>query len=115
MGFAVIEDVPVYPGCENSPKNKMRKCFNQQMIEHIKQNFRYPKKAQRKKISGRVNTIFTIDKKGKITKIRTFGADEILMNEARRIISLLPRMTPGKQKGKLVRVPFAIPITFKLQ
>ncbi len=114
-GFALIEDVPVFPGCENYPKDKLRKCFNQRMIEHITQHFRYPKKAQRKKISGRVSVVFTIDKKGFITKIRTFGADPILMTEARRIISLLPQMTPGKQKGKLVRVPFAIPITFKLQ
>ena len=115
VGFAIIENVPIFPGCELQAKNKHRKCFNEQIIAHIRRNFRYPKKAQRKKISGRVNVMFIIDKKGKITKIRTFGADQLLMTEARRIISLLPRMTPGKQREKLVRVPFSIPITFRLQ
>jgi len=115
INFAIIEEVPVFPGCENYPENSLRNCFNQKMMEHISKNFRYPKKAFRKKISGRVNTMFTIDTKGNITEIRAFGADEILIKEARRIISLLPRITPGKQKGKPVRVPFAIPITFRLQ
>ena len=43
------------------------------------------------------------------------GPDKNLENEANRIISKLPKMTPGKQRGKAVRVQFSIPITFKLQ
>lgn len=42
------------------------------------------------------------------------GPDKLLEEEAARIISLLPRMTPGKQQGQVVQVPYSIPITFKL-
>ena len=41
--------------------------------------------------------------------------DKNLEKEAERIISKLPSMTPGKQRGRPVRVPFSIPITFRLQ
>ena len=43
------------------------------------------------------------------------GPDKNLEKEAARIIAKLPRMTPGRQRGRAVRVPFSIPITFKLQ
>ena len=43
------------------------------------------------------------------------GPDKNLEKEAQRIISKLPKMTPGKQRGRPVRVPFSIPITFRLQ
>lgn len=112
--FAVIEDVPVFPGCESVPKSKKRECFQQKMQEHIRKNFRYPEIAQEMGVQGRVNVIFTIDKDGSITNIRMRGPDKNLEAEAMRIIKKLPRMTPGKQRGRAVRVPFSIPITFKL-
>ena len=111
--FAVIEDVPVFPGCENA-KNK-RDCFNKQMQKHIRKNFRYPEIAQELGIQGRVSVLFTIDKDGSITNIRMRGPDKNLEAEALRIIKKLPKMTPGRQRGRAVRVPFSIPITFKLQ
>jgi protein TonB len=41
--FAVIENVPVFPGCENLQSQAERKeCFNQKVQEHIKKNFSYP-------------------------------------------------------------------------
>jgi protein TonB len=43
------------------------------------------------------------------------GPDKNLEKEAARIIAKLPKMTPGMQRGRAVRVPFSIPITFKLQ
>lgn len=112
--FAVIEDVPVFPGCESVPKNKKRECFQEQIQKHINKNFRYPEIAQEMGIQGRVSVVFTIDKDGSITNIRTRGPDKNLEAEARRIIEKLPKMTPGKQRGRAVRVPFSIPITFKL-
>ena len=112
--FAVIEDVPVFPGCENEPKNKRRDCFQEKMKEHIVKNFRYPDIAKDMGIQGRVNVMFVIDKDGSITNIRKRGPDANLEKEAERIISKLPKMTPGKQRGKAVRVPFSVPVTFKL-
>lgn len=111
--FAVIEDVPVFPGCESA--SDKRACFNEKMQQHIRKNFRYPEIAQEMGIQGRVNVMFTIQKDGSIGNIRYRGPDKNLEAEALRIIERLPKMTPGKQRGRPVRVPFSIPITFKLQ
>ncbi|MFL2612480.1 MAG: energy transducer TonB [Flavobacteriaceae bacterium] len=113
--FAIIEDVPLYPGCERVPKSQRRDCFQKEIQKHINKNFRYPEIAQEMGIQGRVFVQFTIQKDGSISGIRTRGPDKNLEKEANRIISKLPRMTPGKQRGRPVRVPFSIPITFKLQ
>ena len=113
--FAVIEDVPIFPGCERVAKSERRNCFQDQMNKHIRRNFRYPDIAQEMGIQGRVYVNFIISKDGSITNIRMRGPDKNLENEAARIIGRLPIMTPGKQRGRAVRVPFSIPITFRLQ
>ena len=113
--FAVIEDVPIFPGCESVAKSERRTCFQDKINQHIRRNFRYPEIAQEMGIQGRVYVNFIIAKDGSITTIRMRGPDKNLENEAQRIISRLPQMTPGKQRGRAVRVPFSIPITFRLQ
>ena len=113
--FAIIEDVPLFPGCENVKKSERRKCFQEKIQRHIARNFRYPEIAQELGIQGRVYVQFVIAKDGSITDIRTRGPDKNLEQEAERIIGRLPTMTPGKQRGRAVRVPFSIPITFRLQ
>ena len=113
--FAVIEDVPIFPGCESVAKSQRRACFQEQMNKHIRKNFRYPDIAQEMGIQGRVYVNFIISKDGTITNIRMRGPDKNLENEAARIIGRLPQMTPGRQRCRAVRVPFSIPITFRLQ
>lgn len=110
--FSVIENVPVFPGCERE-KDK-RACFNTMMQKHIIKNFRYPEIAQEMGVQGRVSVMFTIQKDGSIGNVRLRGPDKNLEKEAARIIGKLPKMTPGSQRGNPVRVPFAIPITFQL-
>ena len=112
--FAVIEDVPLFPGCERVAKSERRACFQEKMNKHIRKNFRYPEIAQEMGIQGRVYVNFIISKDGRITNVRMRGPDKNLEKEAARIISKLPKMTPGKQRGRPVRVPFSIPITFRL-
>lgn len=108
-----IEEVPVFPGCERAADK--RDCFQKMMNKHIGKIIRYPEIAQEMGIQGRVHTQFTIQKDGSIGNIKLRGPDQILEIEAKRIINKLPRMKPGKQRGTPVKVPFSIPITFKLQ
>jgi len=112
--FAIIEDVPLFPGCERVAKSQRRKCFQEKIQKHIIDNFRYPEIAQEMGIQGRVFVQFMIGKDGRISGIRSRGPDKNLEKEAVRIIGKLPRMTPGKQRGRPVRVPFSIPVTFRL-
>ncbi|MCJ7465854.1 MAG: energy transducer TonB [Maribacter sp.] len=111
--FAVIEDVPIFPGCEGA-KDK-RACFNEMIQKHVGKNFRYPEISQEMGVQGKVYVNFVIQKDGSIGNVRMRGPDKNLEDEAARIIGKLPKMIPGKQRGRAVRVPFSLPITFKLQ
>ena len=115
--FAVIEDVPVFPGCEGVAKNKRLDCFMEQMAKHIKKNQQYPEKAMEDGIQGRVSVLFVIDKDGSITNVQVRGpkGGELLEKEAKRVIEKLPKFKPGMQRGKPVKVKYSQPITFKLQ
>ena len=98
--------MPIFPGCEKVKKSELKNCFQEQMNNHIRRNFRYPEIAQEQGIQGRIYVNFIIAKDGEITNIRTRGPDENLEKEAIRIISILPKMKPGIQEGCPVRVPF---------
>ncbi|PKB43142.1 TonB family protein [Cellulophaga sp. RHA19] len=111
--FSIVEEVPVFPGCEDALET--RDCFNEQISEHIRKNFNYPEEAQKEGVQGRVSVRFVIQEDGSVEDIQMRGPDVRLEEEALRIIKLLPKFTPGKQRGQNVRVPFSLPITFKLQ
>lgn len=113
--FAIIEEVPTFPGCEKLAKSERRQCFQDKMDRHVRKTFRYPEIEQEMGIQGWVYVSFIIDQTGKIGNIQVRGPDKNLENESRRIIEKLPKMIPGKQRGRPVRVPFSYPITFRLQ
>ena len=114
--FAVIEYVPVFPGCEDLQTQAERKeCFNQKVQEHIKENFKYPPSALEMGITGRVYMQFVIDSNGRVTGIQKRGPDKLLEEEAARIIASLPTVKPGQQRGKAVSVKYSIPINFIMQ
>ena len=108
-----LSEVPVYPGCENI-RNKTR-CLQENIQRHIVRNFKYPKEAKKNKIQGRVFVQFIVGTGGYVDIIKTRGPDDLLEKEAQRIISLLPKFKPGILNGKTVRVPFSMPIIFRLQ
>ncbi|NER16899.1 M56 family metallopeptidase [Spongiivirga citrea] len=110
--FAVVEQVPIFPGCENSLDQ--RACFREKIQNHIKKNFRYPAEAQAENVQGRVYVNFVISTDGTIEDLQMRGPDKRLESEVGRIINKLPQFIPGKQSGMFVNVPFSIPITFKL-
>ena len=111
----LVDEVPIFPGCEGVDKAEQLACFNEKINAHIKKNFKYPEAALDLGIEGRVSITFTIDQKGFISSLQMRGPSTILEKEAERIISKLPQMTPGKQGGKPVRVPYSLPINFVLK
>lgn len=114
--FSVIENVPIFPGCEDEKTNEAKKaCFQKKIQEHVAKEFRYPEVALEMGVQGRVFVQFAIDNKGHIADIRVRGPDKNLEAEATRIVAAIPKMTPGMQRGRAVKVPYSIPITFKLQ
>lgn len=114
--FVLIENAPIFPGCERKKKEEdRRECFQEMLQKHIQKHFKYPELAQEMGLEGRVNTMFTIMEDGSIGQVMMRGPHQSLETESARILSKLPKMTPGKQRGRTVRVSYSIPITFKLQ
>lgn len=112
--FAIIENVPVFPGCEKYSREQQRSCLQDKLMEHIRQHFKYPEEAKIANIQGRVVVTFIIDKEGILNVKFVRGPDRSLEDEALRIMSLVPKMTPGKQRGKSVSMRMSIPLLFKL-
>ena len=114
--FAVIENVPVFPGCEKGDNNAKRDCMSKKIQEFVNKKFNTDL-AGELGLSGRqrINVIFKIDKTGTVTGIRARAPHPGLEKEAARVIGLLPKMQPGKQRGKAVTVPYSLPIVFQVQ
>jgi len=74
--FAIIEDVPIYPGCKDVPKYQHRDCFQEQINKHIQKNFRYPEIAQEMGMQGKVFVQFIIGRDGSIKNIVARGPDK---------------------------------------
>ena len=114
--FAKIEEVPIYPGCENASSNKEKKACMSEMIKLFvseKFNLKISKKYGKKGIN-RLYTRFKIYEDGKVVDIEARGDHPRLEKEALRILKKLPKMKPGKVDGKPVGVLYALPIVFKI-
>ncbi len=117
LSFAVIESVPVFPGCEDEPSNDAKKlCFQRQMQRFVAKNYEFPEMARQMGLQGRVYVSFVIEKNGTISNVEVVrGVDPLLDDEAKRVIKNLPKFTPAKQRGRPVRVAYTMPFNLKLQ
>lgn len=116
--FSIIENVPIYPGCESAGNNDAKKkCMSEKIGKFVRKNFNADLAQDLGLDSGikRINVGFKIDKTGKIVNIQARAPHPKLEAEAKRIIAKLPKMKPGKQRGKPVNVPYGLPITFKVE
>ncbi len=114
--FAVIENVPVFPGCEKGSNDQKRKCMSEKITKFVQKKFNTDL-AGDLGLTGRqrISVVFKIDKSGNVTGVRSRAPHPRLEKEAARVINLLPKMKPGKQRGKAVIVPYSLPIIFQVQ
>lgn len=114
--FTIIEDVPVFPGCKGN-KAELKACFNKKMQKHFAKKFDsdLPNELGLSPGKKRLIMLFKIDKTGNIVDIRAKAPHPRLQKEAVRIIKLLPKMTPGKQRGKAVGVKYTLPMRIDVE
>ena len=102
--FDVVEQMPSFPGGPSA------------LMEYLHDHVKYPGVAQENGVQGRVVVSFIVEKDGSITDVRVVrSVDPSLDREAARVVSSMPRWTPGKQNGSAVRVKYNVPVMFKLQ
>lgn len=105
--FLIAETMPTF---QNGDLNNFRQWVQMQV--------RYPAEAMKNNIQGRVVTSFVIERDGSISNIQILQApDKLLAEEARRVIETSPAgaWSPGRQRGRTVRVKFTIPVDFMIQ
>ncbi len=102
--FFIVEEMPEYPGGEVA------------LREFIAKNVSYPPIAQENGIQGKVYVTFVVSADGSVKNAKIArGVDPILDQEALRVVYLMPRWKPGKQRGQNVNVSYTVPISFVLQ
>lgn len=115
--FAVIENVPIYPGCENAGNNSAKKkCMSDKIQKFVQKKFD-TELANDLGLEGRqrISVQFKIDKNGNVVNVRARAPHPRLEQEAVDVVKSLPKMTPGKQRGKAVGVLYALPILFQVE
>jgi protein TonB len=114
--FKVVEENPTFPGCENvEDKVERKQCAEEKMLTFIYNNIQYPVVARENGIAGMVVVQFVVERDGSISNIklvRDIGGG--CGQEAMRVVSLMPKWNPGKQRMKPVRVQFTLPVKFIL-
>ena len=102
--FQVVEEMPEFPG-------GMGEC-----MKFLGKNIKYPTISQENGVQGRVIVQFVVNKDGSIVDpVVVRGVDPYLDKEALRVIAMMPKWKPGKQRGKAVRVKYTVPVMFRLQ
>jgi periplasmic protein TonB len=115
--YILVEDAPIYPGCENLAKPQRKKCFTEHIKKLVNRKFNADLAANLGLTPGkkRIFVMFKIDKTGRVVNIRARAPHKSLEKEAIRVVSLIPKMTPGKQRGRSVGVKYSLPIVFNVQ
>ena len=114
--FAVIEEAPIYPGCKGS-KAQRKKCLQVKIKEHVfkKYNIGLAEELGLEPGKKKVYVLFKIDHRGDIVNVQARGPHARLEKEAIRVVKLLPKMKPAKQRGKAVSVKYTLPITLEVR
>lgn len=111
-----IEKVPLYPGCEEELDNvSKKKCMSIAISKFVCSKFNTTfGRDTNLKGEQKIYVIFKVDEMGNIIDIMAKAKHRALEAEAIRVFALLPKMTPGFQYGEPVKVPYSLPIVFKI-
>ena len=102
--FQIVEEAASFPG-------GIGEC-----MKWLGKNIKYPTISQENGVQGRVIVQFVVNRDGTIVDAKVVrGVDPYLDKEALRVVNMMPKWTPGKQRGKAVRCQFTLPVQFRLQ
>lgn len=101
--YEIVEQMPEFPGGMKA------------LYEYLGENIKYPEISRTNQSEGKAYVRFTIEKDGSISGIEVIkGVDKFIDKEAIKVVTSMPKWTPGKQLKKPVRVSFVLPLDFRL-
>ena len=101
--YDTVDQMPEYPG------------GMQAMIEFLQTSMKYPEDAAKQKVEGRVMVQFVVETDGSVSDVHV--AKQVFPSldaEAIRVVQAMPKWTPGKNGGQVVRVKYNLPIVFRI-
>ena len=102
--FTIVDQMPQFPTGEDG------------LGRFIGEYMRYPSQAKEENIQGRILCSFIVRKDGTVSDIEVVnGLNHELDNEALRVLSMMPKWTPGKNDNKTVSVKCILPIDFTIE
>ena len=101
--YFLAEVMPLFPGGDAG------------ILKFLKEHIRYPSRARANRTEGMVVVSFIVDRNGSLTNIKVVrGIGNGCEEEAIRVLGTMPKWSPGKVKGKDVRVQMNLPVKFDL-
>ncbi len=112
VSFMIIENVPVFPGCTGN-NEELKACFSKMVQKHFSRKFdaELPNELGLSPGKKRVFIGFKIDRQGNIVNIQARAPHPKIKTEVVSVMKKLPKMKPGRQRGKPVGVKYSIPFT----
>ena len=116
FSFAQVESMPIFQGCEDAIGNDaLYQCMNVQLMRFIAREFEVSERMMQFSSGEKVYVEFIIEKNGAVSQAKIIrGSDELVGEEAIRVVQSLPDFTPAKLNGKPVRMSYILPINVKL-
>ncbi len=112
MHNVVIEEEPIYDVVEVMPEFP---GGQEALMNYLTKNLKFPDQAREQGVQGTVYITFIVELDGRISGVRVLrGIDSEFDEEAMRVVRNMPVWKPGTQRGKAVRVRYALPIRFTL-
>ncbi len=100
----IVDVMPQFPGGQ------------EKLIAYLSKKIKYPNKARREGMQGKVLIQFTIDREGSVRDIVIKkGIREDIDNEAIKIVARMPKWTPGYQNDKPIPVNYILPLNYTLK
>lgn len=118
--YMIVEQSPRFPGCEHlDSKEEKEACATKKLLEYIYSNLKYPEDARSSGVEGQAIVQFVVGKTGKIEDINLVrdlegGCGQAALKIVQSMNDMPKRWTPGKQRGRAVRVKYTLPLKFKL-
>ncbi len=112
-----VQNRPVFKGCEGLSEEENKKCFERKIQQHVQRYFDVELAQDLGLRSGKYKILsqFIIDKSGVVSDIEIRAPHKRLKKEMNKVVSKIPKFTPGKQNNTPVKVKYTLPITFRVE
>ncbi|WP_370390000.1 gliding motility protein RemB [uncultured Winogradskyella sp.] len=115
QNLATYEKPPIFNECQNEAFDNLKPCFNFTLNNFVFNNFKIPQVVAEESYVGNLDVLFEINKQGEFKIIYVDAAYDELKEEAKRVFSLLPKVTPASYNGKPTFVQYSLNIPIPLQ